>query len=209
MANYNYHDKSDLDIHIIIDFSQENQDVELVKNATNAIKWKWNEQHNITIAGHDIELYIQDASEEHTASGVYSLLYDKWVVVPTIHTITTSELDVTPKVDSIVRQYNDIEARVNDATTDEELDEIVASIDELRYKALHLRKDAFSEGEDEFSAGNLAFKELRNNGTIEKLLNLETRLYDKKMTISDEADASTQTYAELRRAIINFHKNCI
>lgn len=206
MANYNYHDKSDLDVHVVIDFNDEG-DAELAKKAANAIRWKWNTQHNISIAGHDVELYIQDSNEEHTASGIYSLPQGKWLVEPEVRQIATPDADVQVKVADIVEQTEQLEQRVTEANSDEELEALIADVDELRYKALHLRRDSFEAGEDEFSVGNLAFKELRNNGTIGKLLDLETRLYDKKMSIASEADKAHQTFAELRRAIVNLSKN--
>lgn len=187
MANYNYHDKSDLDVHVLIDFAKQNEDTEFAKNAANAIKWKWNEQHNISIGGHEVELYIQDANEPHVASGVYSLTLDKWLTEPSFRTINTSETDVQTKADAFVRQTTDLEERIDNAT-DEELPELLDAVDELRYKALRLRKDAFEEGEDEFSVGNLAFKELRNNGTIGKLLDLETKLYDRMQSVEASND---------------------
>jgi hypothetical protein len=207
MANYNYHDDSDLDVHIIIDYSKENADTDLVRIAANAIKWKWNEQHNIKIAGHDVELYIQDENEPHTASGVYSLMQGKWLVVPTVKTISTSETDVAAKVQSIVDQTSALQQQVDNAGPDTDFDALLDSIDAVRYAALHLRKDAFAEGEDEFSVGNLAFKELRNNGTIEKLLNMETQLYDKMHSIdATEDDDDSKGVSELCRAIINLSK---
>jgi hypothetical protein len=94
MANYNYHDKSDLDVHIVINYTDENSNTNLVRNAATAMKWKWNQQHNITIAGHDVEVYIQDAAEPHIASGIYSLQDNKWLVEPKVKQINTSEADV-------------------------------------------------------------------------------------------------------------------
>jgi predicted nucleotidyltransferase len=74
LANYNYTEYSDLDTHIIIDFKQINDDEELVKKALDGARFVWNQRHDIVIKGHDVELYIQDESEQHTASGLYSLL---------------------------------------------------------------------------------------------------------------------------------------
>lgn len=207
MANYNYHDTSDLDVHVVIDYSKENSDTDLVRLAANSIKWKWNEQHNIRIAGHDVETYIQDANEPHTASGVFSLLNNKWLVVPAYKTISTSESDVNTKVQSIVDQTNDLQARVDSADSQEDIEQLLKDIDTVRYAALHLRKDAFADGEDEFSVGNLAFKELRNNGTIEQLLNMETQLYDKMHSIDAvESDEDAPVASELARAIRNMYR---
>ena len=41
LANYNYTDLSDIDLHIIIDFNDINEDEELVRNYFNAVKSLW------------------------------------------------------------------------------------------------------------------------------------------------------------------------
>jgi predicted nucleotidyltransferase len=74
LANYNYTEYSDIDVHIIIDFKEINKDESLVKIALDGLRFIWNQRHDISIRGHDVELYIQDESEQHTASGLYSLL---------------------------------------------------------------------------------------------------------------------------------------
>jgi hypothetical protein len=37
----------------------------------------FNDTHDITIKNYEVELYIQDAEEEHTSTGVYSVLNDE------------------------------------------------------------------------------------------------------------------------------------
>lgn len=179
MANFNYNDKSDFDLHVVIDYKAESDNVELVKIAANGVKWQWIEQHNISIVGHEVEVYIQDVNEQHVASGVFSLLNNAWIVEPTFRTINTSETTVAKKVDSIVQRANALQEELAGDHDEAGLRKILTKLDELRYKAMRLRKDAFERGEDEFSVGNLAFKELRNNGTIELLCKLEIEVYDK------------------------------
>ena len=208
IANYNYHDSSDVDVHILINFADENADVELVKTAANALRWQWNQKHNITIGGHEVEMYIQEANEPHVASGVYSILNDAWIVEPTFRTINTAETDVAVKVNDIMQQVDALDERLLNATADD-LQAILDDVDAVRYKALRLRKDSFEQGEDEFSVGNLAFKELRNNGTIGKLLDMETALYDKMQSIDANEwrkGSAGDVFAEIRRAIVNLHK---
>lgn len=178
LANYNYHDGSDLDTHVVIDFSQVNADNELAKNAANAMRWKWNEQHNVFIHGHEVELYIQDANEPHTASGVYSLMQDKWLVQPQYQYIRYDAQAVNDKADDLRRQYQALQAEY-DANPDQATDELLSRIQDVRYKMLRLRRDAFDAGLSEFSTGNLAFKQLRNDGTIGAALKLEGEVFDK------------------------------
>lgn len=179
-CNYNYHAHSDLDTHIVIDYKAENEDVELVKNAATALKSQWNDKHDATIYGYSVELYIQDASEPHTASGVYSLQDDKWLVVPSYKYIAPDYTSINAKADDLRRQYQAVQKRYDDGEVSEEL---LAAVHDVRYKMLRLRKDAFEDGQDEFSVGNLAFKQLRNDGTIGLAIQLENNLYDKLVSL--------------------------
>ena len=79
MANYNYTKYSDLDVHILLDFADINSDEDLVRAALDGRRFVWNLRHNISIGGHDVELYFQDMEDPHVASGLYSLLNDEWL----------------------------------------------------------------------------------------------------------------------------------
>ena len=39
----------------------------------------FNDKHVITIKGYDVELYAQDTNEILDATGIYSVLYAKWL----------------------------------------------------------------------------------------------------------------------------------
>ena len=49
LAGYNYHPDSDVDLHIVVDFSKVNQDIDMVRDLFNSRRLVWNGQHNITI----------------------------------------------------------------------------------------------------------------------------------------------------------------
>ena len=64
LANYNWSEKySDYDLHILIDFKDINEDVELVKKYVDSAKNVWNGLHDIKIAGYEVEVYIQDVND--------------------------------------------------------------------------------------------------------------------------------------------------
>jgi hypothetical protein len=90
LANYNWSNFSDVDLHIIIDFKESKYNPDLVKEFFDAKKNIWNEKHDIVIKGYDVEMYVQDVNEPHVSSGVYSILHDKWEVKPK---------QETPKID--------------------------------------------------------------------------------------------------------------
>ena len=51
LANYNYSEKSDLDVHILLDFAKINQQEDLVKRALDGKRFIWNLKHDIKLNG--------------------------------------------------------------------------------------------------------------------------------------------------------------
>ena len=42
----------------------------------------FNQKQNITIYDYEVELYVQNETESHFSSGVYSILFDEWANKP-------------------------------------------------------------------------------------------------------------------------------
>ena len=82
LANYNWSDKSDIDLHIIIDLDKLKVSSDVLKDLLNLKRMMWNKAHNIKIKGHDVEIYIQDKNEPHYSTGVYSLDTGEWIDKP-------------------------------------------------------------------------------------------------------------------------------
>lgn len=178
LANYNYNDQSDLDVHVIIDFSTINDDTTIVKKALDGSRFMWNLRHNIVIKGHDVELYVQDINEQHTASGLYSLQDGKWLKEPTFNPPSIDERDVEEKyrmyVDEIFRISELLDTR---ELTPEEYRDVSRRADRIKSKIQKDRKEGLQR-DGEFSVENLVFKKLRNNGEIENLINVAAKAYD-------------------------------
>jgi len=81
-AAYSYTPHSDIDLHLIVDFTQL-PDNDVYKELFNAKQYSFNDQHNLKIKGYDVELYVQDAAQAHHSLGSYSVLKDKWTRIPT------------------------------------------------------------------------------------------------------------------------------
>lgn len=181
MANYNYTKYSDLDVHILLDFADINSDEDLVRAALDGRRFVWNLRHNISIGGHDVELYFQDMEDPHVASGLYSLLNDKWLTIPSYNPPTIDESDVQRKADSVKRHIDELEIASRSINSPEQLAELTDVASALRSKVSSMRKDSLA-ADGEFGIGNLAFKELRNSGYMEKLINVANLLYDNQYT---------------------------
>jgi hypothetical protein len=80
-AAYSYTDHSDLDLHILVDMNRLPNN-EVYQELFMAKKTVYNDEHNITVRGIPVELYVQDTSAPHVTLGEYSVLRDKWIRVP-------------------------------------------------------------------------------------------------------------------------------
>lgn len=184
LANYNWSNYSDVDLHILIDFDEIGDD----KNSNSVINHKifkeffdakknvWNEAHNIKIKGYDVELYVQDVDEEHVSSGVYSILHNKWVVEP--------KRD-SPNIDDrkILQKGEEYAKKIDKLVKLGSKKDIIPEIDSLRKKIKEFRQCGLESG-GEYSYENLTFKLLRRNGYMGKLLKLKTKITDKKLSIT-------------------------
>lgn len=179
LSNFNWSKYSDFDLHIVVDFSQYDKQSDLYKELFNLKKQAFNDKHNIKIFGYDVELYVQDKDEEHTASGIYSIMENEWIKIPK---------GVKPKIDKDTlksKVKNWIEKIDN---TIKELKGDKSSIDKvkkLKDKLKEYRKSGL-EKEEEFSYENLVFKYLRRSGHIEKLFNIQNKLTDKSLSIENQ-----------------------
>lgn len=179
LANYNWTSKSDLDVHVLIDFNDIDENFDLVKKGLDGARFMWNLRHNVVIRKHDVELYIQDINEPHVASGLYSLLNNEWLKVPKYNPPEIDYRDVDKKYEGIVNEINQAESLLNnsDFSQASEID-IYNHIQRVKKKILEMRKEGLASV-GEFSVENLVFKKLRNDGYIEKIIDLISRAYTK------------------------------
>jgi len=185
LANYNWSkEHSDVDLHIVIDFSTIGDDRELIKKYFDAVRKNWNKTHeDITVNGFPVELYVQDTIEKHTSSGVYSILKNKWNVEPDKDKISTDGLDkddIKEKSAELMTEIEDLEKRFSDGN---DAWNVYSDASDLFDRIKSIRKDNFDEGNPEMSEGNLIFKTLRRNGYMERLLELRTKSYDKARSV--------------------------
>jgi hypothetical protein len=177
LSNFNWSNYSDVDLHILIDYKETDYDLSLLKEFFDAKKNVWNEKHNIVIKGFDVEIYVQDVDEPHVSSGVYSILNNKWLIEPEPtkpniddRLIIQKGEEYTTKIDNLIKR-------------NEKGDDVLKDIDNLRLKLKTFRQSGLDAG-GEYSYENLTFKLLRRNGDIERLLQLKSKITDKKLSIT-------------------------
>lgn len=175
LANLNYSKYSDFDIHLLFDFSKVNKDIDLVKKYLDSMKKLFEEQHDIKISGYEVELYSQNITDDHTSTGVYSLLNNKWIKKPTKQNFKPDEKLIKEKSEKIMNQIDELKEESKTKT----YDELVGKIDKVWIGIKNMRKSGIENG-GEFSTENLVFKMLRRNNYLSKIINLKSELYDKQ-----------------------------
>lgn len=174
LANYNWSSYSDVDLHIIVDFSKIDENYDLVKGFFDNARARWNDKHNITLKGYDVEIYVENVGEGHKSSGVYSVIDDKWNIEP-------NKYDDSIDFESARRKADEIEGRVNRTNNlllAGDYQKALRAIDKLKKKIRNMRRAGLESPKQEFSIENIAFKILRRNGILDRLDDLKTDAYD-------------------------------
>tara|TARA_Y100001973_G_C5188598_1_gene329422 strand:- start:892 stop:1809 length:918 start_codon:yes stop_codon:yes gene_type:complete len=180
MANYNWTDKSDLDLHILIDYSAVDENTELVKKYLSEAKTNWNRNHEIMFDGHEVEIYVQDINEPHHSTGVYSIMDNDWLIIP-----EPAEFEVSE--DAIGQKYKSIQdtiKMIEKLQKEKKYEEVYGDTDRLKGKIRNYRQSGLETG-GEFSVENLVFKALRNGGELERLSDLKREAYDNMMSVNE------------------------
>ena len=184
LANFNWSSYSDVDLHIIVDFLEVDENVELVKAFFDVARWKWNESHQISMKGYDVEIYVEDEGESHKSSGVYSILNDEWIEEP-------QQSDPSIDFEGARRKADDIEFQVNAVSnliSAGSYKKALRSIERLKLKIRNMRRAGLESPQQEFSLENIAFKILRRNDTLQFLNQMKRDAYDKMVQIDGEED---------------------
>lgn len=182
LANYNYTPLSDLDVHVIVNLDGiDNENPKILKAALDGIRFVWNLRHNVVIRGYDVELYIQDEKEEYTSSGVFSLTDNAWVKSPVFDPPEVDKSSVNKKFDSIVYEIEQLVTRLSSDSLPSNAKQLYERAIKIKEKIQKMRKEGLKE-DGEFSIGNLAFKKLRNEGYIEKIIGVISDSYNRIYT---------------------------
>jgi len=173
IANYNWSKYSDVDLHIVVDMSEHGDDEELVRGYFDGKRIAWNQNHDIKLAGYDVELYIEGAHDIHIATGMYSVLNDDWIVKPEHKSQQIEKGLIRQKAAYLMDLVDSAEVMLSRG--DYKAAHLMA--DKLKDKIRRMRQCGL-ENAGAYSPENLAFKVLRRNGYLEMLSDVKNRAYD-------------------------------
>jgi len=174
LVNYNYTQYSDFDLHIVTDFAAIDSDI--TEPFYMAKKKIWNDEHDITIKGHEVELYVEDKAAKNVSEGTYSVLDAKWLRIPEYRKPSIDDSAVSTKA-------RDLMTQINRAIKTGSLEDI----ERLQDKIKTMRQAGLDQG-GEFSTENLAFKIVRNKGYLDKLYKNKNSKFDQELSL-DESEA--------------------
>lgn len=182
LANFNWSEYSDVDLHIIVNFGEIDSDRVLVKGYFDNARVKWNMKHNIKVKGYDVEIYVEDSREQHLSSGVYSVLKDEWIKKPKRYESSIDFIAARRKADDIEMQAN----MIRNIITVGKLKPSLRRIDRLKRKIKNMRAAGLQSPKQEFSTENIAFKILRRNGILDMIEDLKNEAYDQLHSVKEE-----------------------
>ena len=192
LANFNYTKFSDIDLHILVDFKSIDENEDLVKEFFNGKTSNWNNKHRIMIFDHEIELYVQNSSEPHHSTGVYSIANEDWIRKPVRQ---EPEIDLK-MVERKVKSFIDMIERAEDLYDAKKYLDAHSFSLKLIKKIKKFRQSGL-EDKGEYSYENLTFKYLRNREHMKRLFDLRNNSYDKEMSLDGKFDKKFKIFINM------------
>lgn len=171
-ANFNWTSQSDIDLHLVVDFKSIEKDCKFISDFFTDKKTLWNQNHDVKIREFNVEVYVQDASEPHVATGIYSVENNRWLKEPEYTKPETDDSAVKAKSDHIKAEID----KIIDSSGNED------AVRLIKEKIRTMRRSGLHKG-GEFSTENLAFKELRKSGYLEKLNDYLRTIEDEDLSL--------------------------
>jgi len=176
MASYNYTKHSDIDVHIVLDFKQISEDIELVEDLLKSKKKLWSKTYPTEIKDHEIELYFQDINHPHYAIGVFSIIKNEWIKKPVKEVIDINTENIKEKTADFINKIDDLKKIIHSENFNHEYEKLKEKLKKLRKTGL--------EDEGVYSTENISFKILRNLGYLDELFQLKNEHIRKKLSIN-------------------------
>lgn len=187
-AAYSYTRHSDIDLHILVDMTNFKDD-DVYRELFHAKKTVYNDTHDITIGGFEVELYVQDANDPIVSLGEYSVMNDKWLRLPRKRKANFDQMATKLKY----RKLRKLAEYAYKSNNIEKIENVLKTIRKYRQSGLDLH--------GEFGPENLAYKALRSKGIVAKLYDKLQELHDSRLSLPESVvlDKPTMTIDQLAK----------
>jgi predicted nucleotidyltransferase len=186
-ASYNYTKDSDIDLHILANSKGTSYSPEVADALYSAYRSLFNKSLDISIYDIPLEIFVELEDSARVSNGIYSVKKNKWVKKPVQEDIPDYDKEALDKlVDTWEAKCKEL---IKDIEADKLDDEkkVVKMLEDIYDK---LRKKGVAKGE--YSTENLAFKELRNKGYLDKLKDYKNELTSKRLSLEEKLDRQTR-----------------
>lgn len=186
ICNFNWSKFSDIDLHLVVDFSDIDKKTDFVQQYFDAKKNAWNNEHeNLKIYGFTVELYVEDINAKTQSGGLYDLEKNSWIKVPSldnINVIGLNKYEIKEKSANIMTKIDDYCDLLNTTNDDAKLRKLGIKAHRLLMKIKNMRKFGLQRG-GETDPYNIIYKVLRRTEYLDKLWGISSKLYDKLNSI--------------------------
>ena len=178
LANYVYHDESDVDVHVILDQKPSNAEMATILERQ---RKAFNDLNHFTLFGYPVEFFIRVAGDIHSSDAVYSLRDGKWIRKPN----PPRDLDINEIKKFFVPWYNTIHDTYDvtwSKTKDKEKAWLAANREWQKIQDTRNRVLDGSPGA-EYKPENLAFKAIKRTKFFKYLETERRRIEKSKQTL--------------------------
>lgn len=186
ICNFNWSKFSDIDLHIVVDFSEVDERKDFVQEYFDGKKNAWNNDHKaLKIYGYPVEVYVEDVDAKTNSGGIYDLEENKWVREPKkgeIKKIGLDKYDIKKLVAKYATKIEEICDAAEQTDDEHELGEIGKKANSLLNRIKRMRKYGL-ERSGEGDSFNIAYKCYRRMGYLDKLFDVKSKLYDRIKSI--------------------------
>ena len=197
ICNYNWSKFSDIDLHIIVDFSDVDERTDFVQEYYDSKKNEWNNEHdNLRIYGFNVEVYIEDVNANTESGGIYDLEKNSWIKKPNIddiHSISLNKYDIKNISAKLMTKIDDYNDKLNNTDDNYELSMLGKKAHYLLNKIKAMRKYGLKR-DGEMDSYNIVYKVLKRSGYLDKLWDISSNLYDKINSIGIEESKNMSQY---------------
>lgn len=185
LANYNWSSYSDFDLHLLIDFKQFDEEaIEIYQKFFSLKKFIFNKNYNINIKNYVVEIYPQDDTEPHESSGIFSILYNKWITKPKREHPKINKNELKTIANHWITDINTLISICSDKNLEDSKELLKNYKDKIKkYRQRGL------ETSGEFSTENLVYKILRRGGYIDKIYDFEYKIIGKNLSLPNNKDS--------------------
>lgn len=166
-----YTDKSDLDLHIIVNMAEIFGGGPMVQQFLDSKKRLWNMTYDVTLYGIPVEIYVED-DDQMVRGNKYSLVTNQWVQRVPLTKTQYDDRSVRAKTNYIQRQITRAIEAADDAG---DLKKIQTKLGQYRQAGL--------DKHGEFSTENLVYKSLRNAGFLDQIRERQVELTTQKLSL--------------------------